>query len=137
MHHLAVPRVPLEINAREISRPVDNICIIMVQWDPPAIGDASDIGQYIVYVPSRNIRDDISYSFTLTTLMVPNCGDDIRVQVAAVNRVGCLGMNSSEVQPILLDIPTAPIENGSAPTSSKHLKIANCTLPSQKICAAF
>jgi hypothetical protein len=73
--------------------------------------------------------------------MVPNCGDDVRVQVAAVNRVGCLGMNSSEVQPILLDIPTAPadnvsittIEGGSASTSSKHLKIANCTLPSQKI----
>ena len=71
-----------------------------------------------------------------------NCDDDIRVQVAAVNRIGCVGMNSSEVQPILLDIPTAPATNdggtatteggsatstegGSASTSSKfkHLKI--------------
>ena len=62
-----------------------------------------------------------------------NCGIDTRVQVAAVNRAGCVGMNSSEVQLTLLDIPTAPTgnestsseggstttEGGSAQTSSK------------------
>ena len=122
---LAVPGVPQMISAADILRPRDNICIILVTWDPPAKSDASDIGQYIVYVPSRNIRNDIS-SFTLITLTVPNCGDDIRIQVAAVNRFGCVGMNSSEVLPAPLDsIPTAPAtsEGGSASTSSKHLKI--------------
>ena len=127
-HILAVPGVPQRISAAEISRPRDDICIILVQWDPPANSDPSDIDQYIVYVPSRNIRDVLS--FTLTTLTVMNCGDDIRVQVVAVNLVGCVGMNSSEVQPVLLDIPTGPTddgltttEGGSASTSSKHLKI--------------
>jgi hypothetical protein len=124
-HFLDVPGVPQGIDAAEISRPRDNLCVILVQWDPPANSDVSDVDQYIVYVPSRNIRDDISSS-TLTTLTLSNCGEDTSVQVAAVNRIGCVGMNSSEVQPILLDIPTAPADNvsattgdGSAPTSSK------------------
>ena len=114
---LAVPGVPQRISARENSPPVSTTCIILVTWDPPANSDPSDIYQYIVYVPSRNIRD-ISPS-TLTTLTVPNCGDDTRVQVAAVNRIGCVGMNSSEVQLILLDIPAGPTEDPSATTSKQ------------------
>ena len=121
---LGVPGVPQMINAREISRSVGTTCIIVVTWDPPTNIDPSEIDQYIVYVPSRNIGNNISSS-TLTTLTVMNCGDDIRIQVAAVNRIGCVGMNSSEVLPVLLDIPTAPAtsEGGSASTSSKHLII--------------
>jgi hypothetical protein len=87
-----------------------------VIWDPPANTDVSDVDQYIVYVPSQNIRD-VSSS-TLTTLTVMNCGDDTRVQVAAVNRFGCEGMNSSEVQPNLLEIPIAPTDDGSVTTES-------------------
>ena len=86
-------------------------------WDPPANSDTSDIDHYIVLVPSRNII----LSTILTTFTVPNCGDDIRIQVAAVNRVGCVGMNSSEVLPIPSDsISTAPAatEGGSATTSN-------------------
>ena len=112
--HLAVPGVPQRIDAAEISRPRDNICIILVTWDPPANSDPSDIDQYRVYVPSRNISD-ISSS-TISTLTVPNCGNDILVQVAAVNRIGCVGMNSSEVQLTRLDIPTTSNGNGSATT---------------------
>ena len=111
------------ISAKEIL-PRDDVCIILVIWDPPANSDTSDIDQYIVYVPSRDIGMTVQPSSSpLTTLTVPNCDDDdIRVQVAAVNRIGCVGMNSSEV---LLVLSTAPatIEGGSASTSSKHLKI--------------
>ena len=73
----------------------------------------------------------VSSSSTLSTLTVPNCGVDVHVQVATVNHIGCVGMNSSEVQPILLDIPTASASNGngsatteggSAQTSSKWKK---------------
>ena len=100
------------------------ICIILVQWDPPANSDASDIDQYIVYVPSRNIRDDI-LSSTLITLTLSSCGVDVRVQVAAMNRFGCVGMNSSEIQPSPLDdIPNATAEGASTPAaSSKYLEI--------------
>ena len=141
-HILAVPGVPQRISAAEIVQPRDDVCIILVVWDLPANSDPSDVDQYIVYVPSRNIRDDVSSS-TVSTLTLSNCGDDIRVQVAAVNRVGCVGMNSSEVLPVPLDsIPTASAtteggsdttakggstttttEGGSASTSSKRLKI--------------
>ena len=107
---LAVPGVPQRISASEISQLIDNNCIILVAWSPPANSNGSDINQYIVYVPSRNIRNDI-FSSTLSTLTVPNCRDGIGIQVAAVNRFGCVGLNSSKVQPSLLDIPTAPTEN--------------------------
>ena len=96
-------------------------------WSPPANSDPSEIDQYRVYVPSRNIID-ISSS-TISTFTVPNCDEDTRVQVAAVNRAGCVGMNSSEVQLTLLDIPAGPTddgstttEGGSAQTSSKWKK---------------
>ena len=87
-------------------------------WDPPANSDGSDIDQYIVYVPSRGIRDNIS-NISSINLTLSNCGDDIHVQVAAVNRVGCVGMNSSEVLAVPLDIPTAPAttEGGSNTTT--------------------
>ena len=136
---LAVPGVPQRIGAAEISSPVGTACIILVTWSPPANSDASDVVQYIVHVPSRNII----LSSTLTTITIPNCGDDIRIHVAAVNRDGCVGMNSSEVLPILLDIPTAPAtteggsatttEGGSASTSGKHLKLVNLF----QLCLAF
>ena len=139
---LAIPGVPQTISATEILRPRDNICIILVVWDPPANSDPSDIGQYIVYVPSQDIRE-VAPS-TLTTLTVMNCGDDIRIQVAAVNRVGCVGMNSSEVQATRLDIPAGPTDEGvtttegaSASTSSEHLKKLLSIINLFKLCLAF
>ena len=97
-------------------------------WAPPVNSDASNVDQYIVHVPSRNIRD-VSSS-TISTLTLSNCGDDILVQVAAVNRVGCVGMNSSEVVPVLLEsddnniIPNATDEGASTPAaSSKYFKV--------------
>ena len=110
----AVPGVPQSISATEISQRIGTTCIILVTWSPLANSDASDIAQYVIYVPLRNIEVTISSVSTITTLSVPNCGDDVRIQVAAVNRDGCVGMNSSEVQPILLDIPAGP--TGSATT---------------------
>ena len=111
---LAVPGVPLDITASEISQSSD-ICIILVTWAAPTNSDASDIAQYRVYVPSQNINVTVSSAPPpITTLRVPNCGDDIHIQVAAVNHVGCVGMNSSEVLPILR--PTVSTDDGSATT---------------------
>jgi hypothetical protein len=105
------------ISAAEISRPRDNICVILVTWDRPTNNDASDIDQYTVFIPSRNIRDDASS--TISTLTLSNCGEDTRVQVAAMNRFGCAGLNSSEVSPVLLDnLPNTTTEGVSAPTTS-------------------
>ena len=119
--NLAIPEAPQIISATEISPLPETACIILVQWNPPANSDLSDISHYIVYVPSRNIREVVD-RFTTSTLPVPNCGDDLRIQVAAVNRIGCVGMNSSAVQPVLLNIPTGrgstTTKGGSATTAS-------------------
>ena len=113
---LAVPGAPQNVKAAEVSERDENICIILVQWDPPANTDQSDIDQYIVNVTSRNIQADAVLS-AIHVLPVPECDDDIRIQVAAVNHFGCEGPNV-EVQPSLLDdIPTAPSENGTASTT--------------------
>ena len=68
-----------------------------MQWNPPTNTDQSDtVDHYIVYVPSRNIMD--IESSTISVLRIPNChGDNIGIQVGAVNRFGCVGMNSSVV----------------------------------------
>ena len=95
----AVPKAPQNVRAVEISEPIGDNCIILVTWDPPANTDQSDIDRYTVNVPSRNIVDNETSAISL--VRIPNCHSDDSIQVAAVNRFGCVGMNSSEVQPSL------------------------------------
>ena len=120
---LAVPSAPQNVRAVEISERIEDNCVILVTWDPPANTDQSDIDQYIVNVTSRNIRGD-TVSSTIHVLHVRDCGDDIHIQVAAMNHFGCVRPYSSEVQSRLLDIPTAATEDGSASTSSKYNKMS-------------
>ena len=129
--YLALPETPQIASATVISRVMNNICIILVQWNPPAGSIGSDVDSYRTYVPSRNIN--VTSISTLSPLTVMNCDNDVRVQVAAVSGLGCVGQNSSEVQPDLLDVSTedgsattedgsattATIEGGSASTSSE------------------
>lgn len=88
-----------------------------MQWDPPINSVESDTDHYLVYVPSRNIMENESSA--ISVLQVPKCGDNIHIQVAAVNRFGCIGPNV-DVLPRLLDRRTATTEGGSASNSSKY-----------------
>ena len=63
--------------------------------------DVSDIDHYIITVPSRNIVE-IEPS-AITALRIRNCHDNDSIQVAAVNRFGCIGENSLRTLPSLLD----------------------------------
>ena len=73
--------------------------------DPPNNIDRSDIDHYVVYVPSRNLV--VNGASATSSLNVPNCRNNVSIHVAAVNRFGCMGINSSEIQPSLFDVPTA------------------------------
>ena len=68
-------------------------------WTPPTNIDQSVIDHYTVYVSSGSINNESS---AISILRVPNCHDSgISIKVAAVTRFGCIGLNSSEVQPTL------------------------------------
>ena len=98
---LAIPGAPRNVRAAEASERIDNNCIILVTWDPPTNVDVSDIGHYIITVPSRNIIQ--TESAAITALRIRNCHRNDSIQVAAVNRFGCVGGNSLQTQPSLLD----------------------------------
>ena len=129
---LVVPGVPRNARAVESSARIENLCILLVTWDPPAGSDGSDIDHYMVYIPSRNIM--IIESSTITVFRIPNCRDDDGILVAAVNRFGCEGLNSSEVVPNLLPNNIAqtteggstitPTQSGSGSVSSKWCKMS-------------
>ena len=129
---LAVPEAPQNVRAAEVSPPIENVCIILVTWDPPANTDQSDIDRYIVYVPSRNITD--IESSAISVLRIPNCRSDDTIQVAAVNRFECVGMNSSKIQPNLFNdsaqtsgsTTSTPIESTS--TAGKYCMNINSTI---------
>ena len=124
--NLVVPGAPQNVKAAEVSERIDRKCIILVTWDPPSNIDGSDIDllNYIITIPSRNIVDNVSSA--ITVLRIRNCRSDDIIQVAAVNRFGCVGQNSFEIQPSLLDdsanttgsTTTTPI--GSTSASSKY-----------------
>jgi hypothetical protein len=83
-----------------------------VAWNPPANIDRFDIDRYIIYVPSQNMMN-ISFSTTID-LTIPNCGvSNNSVQVAAVNGLGCVGPNSSLIQPNLLEIENVSASKGT------------------------
>jgi hypothetical protein len=81
-------------------------CDFLVTWDPPDNVDRFDIESYmyIINVPSQNMMN-ISFS-TSIVFALPNCrvGNN-SIQVAAVNRFGCVGPNSSLIQLSLLEVP--------------------------------
>ena len=113
---LVLPGAPQKVEAAQVSERNENMCIILVQWDPPTNSDPSDIDRYRVSATPQGIVN--SENSAISVLQVPNCRDeDTRIQVTAVNRVGCVGINSSEVRPSLLDIQTATTANGSATTT--------------------
>ena len=70
-------------------------------WDPPTNIDVSDIDHYIITIPSRNIVE--TESSAIIALRILNCNGDDAIQVATVSRFGCVGVNSSQTRPSLLD----------------------------------
>ena len=80
-------------------------------WDPPADVDRFDIDRYIIYVPSRNMMN-VSFSTTID-LDITNCrvGNN-SIQVAAMNRLGCIGPTSSLIQPSLMEMRDVKVSSG-------------------------
>ena len=99
------PNSPQNVMARQATED----CNLSVTWNPPANTDINRL-TYRIYVPSRDIVI-ANVSTTNYEFNVINCrDDDVHVLVAAVNRFGCEGQNSSAVlvQPIPLEVPTVP-----------------------------
>ena len=118
---LAVPGVPQNLESTVVSE-FQSSCIILVTWSPPTNSDGSDIDHYIVYVPSRNIMEN--ETSVISVLRLPNCRDDVRIQVAAVNQFDCVGLKSEILLNMFNNIPTTeglfttntPNEFASTPT---------------------
>ena len=91
--YLDVPEAPLNVGATAIARLFENDCEILVKWDPPA--NSLDITHYIVYVPAPNV--DATTNSLINSLPLRDCPESFGIKVAAVNRFGCIGINSSEV----------------------------------------
>ena len=99
------PNSPQNVMARQVSQD----CDLSLTWTHPANTDINGL-TYKIYVPLQGIMI-ANVSATNHEFNVINCrDDDVRVLVAAVNRFGCEGQNSSavQVQPIPLEIPTVP-----------------------------
>ena len=96
------PNSPQNVTARQVSQD----CNLLLTWNHPANTDTNGL-TYKIYVPSRDIViADVSN--TNHEFNVINClDDDVHVLVAAVNRFGCEGLNSSavQVQPLPLEMP--------------------------------
>ena len=84
-------------------------------WDPPVDILQSDIDHYTIYVSSGSTVNETT---AIAILRVPNYrSNNIGIQVTTITRFGCIGQNSSEVQPILLITNTqtaAPTDHSEA-----------------------
>ena len=92
--YLDVPEAPLNAKAIvPLTAIFESDCDIIVRWDPPA--NSVDITHYMVYVPALNV--DATTNFLITSLLLRNCPERFGIKIAAINRFGCIGIISSEV----------------------------------------
>ena len=109
---IAIPEVPLNIGATAILRSSENDCEVLVKWDPPA--NSLDITNYIVYIPALNINATTD-SFIIS-LLLRDCPERFNITVAAINRFGCIGSNSSKV---LVQLPPQSTSVSTSPAASE------------------
>ena len=91
--YLDIPEAPLNVGAIPVLQLFENDCEIAVKWDPPA--NSVDITHYLVYVPALNMKD--TTDSPISSLSLRDCPERFSIKVAAINRFGCIGINSSEV----------------------------------------
>ena len=92
-----IPEAPLNVGATAqaiLNAQLFEIeCVVLVKWDPPA--NSVDITHYNYVVYALNMNATINS--LITSLPLRDCPESFGVKVAAINRFGCIGMNSSEV----------------------------------------
>ena len=71
----------------------ENECVILIKWDPPT--NSLDITNYMVYIPAQNMA--VTTDSPISSLPLRDCSERFGIKVAAINRFGCIGINSSEV----------------------------------------
>ena len=111
--HVGVPEAPLNIGATAVLQSSENDCEILVKWDPPP--NSVDITNYMLYVPTRNMK--ITTNSPIYSLLLRDCPESFGLIVAAVNRFGCIGINSSEVN---VTLQPTPFVFGLSSESSKY-----------------
>ena len=95
----------------------ENDCEILVKWDPPTI--SVDITNYIIYIPVLNMN--VTTDSFIKSLLLRDCPESIGVIIAAINRFGCIGSNSSEVHVPVQLIPQSTSDAAPRPESSEYI----------------
>ena len=112
------PDAPVNVTAEESpdSDPNDNCCILHIDLRPPSNIDVNHIMHYFIQFPSgdRTIPNTGN-----GPIKVPNCTQDIRLNVSAVNICGTIGASASDIEPKrIMPTPTTSTPTTSAPTTS-------------------
>ena len=114
---LDVPEAPLNVGATiavlELS---ENDCEILVKWDPPL--NSEDIINYLIYFPALNMN--VTADSFIYSLLLRDCPERFNITVAAINRFGCIGINSSEIS-VTLQMQPISFTIGLSSESSKYM----------------
>ena len=118
---IAVPEAPLNVGATAVLQLSESDCEIVVKWDPPA--NSVDITNYLVYVPALNMN--VTTNSFILSLPLRDCPKSFGVKVAAMNRFGCIGINSSEVNVTLTPQSTSGVSTSPATSESSEYNTCN------------
>ena len=117
------PDAPINVTAEESpdSDPNDDSCMLVIDLRPPSNIDMNHIDCYIIQFLSENRTIPNTGS---GTIKVPDCTQDIRLNVSAINSCGTIGASASDIKPkfITTSTPTTSTPTStpttSAPTTS-------------------
>ena len=99
------PDAPINVTAEESpdSDPNDDSCMLVIDLRPPSNIDMNHIKHYCVQFPSGNRT--IPNTGT-GCIKVPNCTQDIRLNVSAVNSCDIVGASASDIEPMFITTST-------------------------------
>ena len=89
----------------------ENVCEILVKWDPPA--NSVDIINYMVYVSALDMKVTTYTDSFVSSLLLRDCPESFGIIVTAINRFGCIGINSSEINIALQMQPASELSSES------------------------
>ena len=108
--------------------------MINIDLCPPSNIDMNHIKHYFIRFPSG----DRTIPNTGTgTIRVPNCTQDIRLNVSAVNICGTVGASASDIEPKRILMPTPTTSASTTNESTGSGSELSSTLASTTLCAVL
>ena len=117
--HAALPDMPQDVTAFEITPPPGDNCIILVNWIPPSNTNSSLVKRYNLESPAGNFITKTARTEIAVALLAHHCenGSNARISIHAIDSCGRNGASSNDSIVIVTELLE---RNSSSSVTTQH-----------------